>query len=211
MLSKGDQVRWKIYDDPLPYRAAMEILQQKAREVSNGQEQSVLLLEHLEVYTSREGSGQIKGIPLEQTDRGGGITYHNPGQRVIYPILNLKNYGKDLRWYVLTLEDWIAHSLNLLGVPAFCKEETRGIWLKENGGEAKIGFIGVRVSKWVTLHGAAVNIANDLVNFLKIDPCGLKACSVTSCQAAGYKVTLPQFDQALMNCFFKFFKPVPCS
>ena len=148
-----------------------------------------------------------KSIPLVYTGRGGKLTYHGEGQRVIYPILDLSSEGrqKDLRLYIRMLEEWIIKSLLHLGVRAFTIDGMVGIWVQDNGLPAKIASIGVRVKKWVTYHGIAVNISTDLSMFSSITPCGLTDARMISLKKLGVNVTLNEFDSIIKEEFVNIF------
>jgi lipoyl(octanoyl) transferase len=144
-------------------------------------------------------------FPVYDTGRGGRYTYHGPGQRVGYVMLDLAHRGKDVRCYVHALEGWVIDALGHFGVEARRAEGRVGIWCDtKNGQEAKIGAIGVRIRKWVTMHGFAVNIAPDLNHFSGIVPCGISEYPVTSLAALGIEATLADFDAALRATFVSF-------
>jgi lipoate-protein ligase B len=117
-----------------------------------------------------------QGIEIYQVNRGGGVTLHLPGQLVIYPIIDLNNLKKDIRYFIRFLEDWIIGFLALYGIPAYLKDKLAGIWVKER----KICFLGIGISRWVSFHGLSLNISPDLHYFSYINPCGLKNIQVTS-------------------------------
>jgi lipoyl(octanoyl) transferase len=204
----SSEVLWDRVREPVEYSQAVELIQRYAAGVKDGSmQQRVMLLEHQEVYTSPKALdvGAIYGIKLQPTNRGGDITYHGPGQRLIYPILDLRRYKMDLHWYVSALENWVAAALQKLNIPAFRKELSRGIWLEHNSQIAKIGFVGIRIQSWITLHGCAVNISNSIKYFSHIKPCGIENCKVTSCREAGHCVSLEEFDLSLIESFNSFF------
>ena len=189
-----DQVEWRIESAPVPYRAAHE--QQIARNaaISAGDaSELVWLLEHEPVYTA--GTSAPAGELLDprfdvvETGRGGRYTYHGPGQRVGYVLIDLAKRGKDVRVFVHALEDWVIATLGDFGVEAWAVPERIGIWTQDvDGSEAKIGAIGVRVRKWVTMHGFAVNLDPDLSHFSGIVPCGIADHGVTSMAKLGKAV-----------------------
>ena len=162
----------------------------------------VWLVEHPPVYTA--GTSAVADelvdarFPVVVAGRGGRYTYHGPGQRVGYLMLDLARRGRDVRRFVHALEHWVIDALALLGVEAFTADGRIGIWtIDRDGREAKVGAIGVRVKRWVTLHGFAVNIAPDLTHFGGIVPCGLADYPVTSLAALGIEADLATFDEAL--------------
>ncbi len=165
---------------------------------------TILLVEHADVYTGGTNAKNHElldagNIPVIHTGRGGKFTYHGPGQRVIYPIINLNiaPWQKDLKLYVSYLENWIISTLSSFDIDAYVIPGKVGIWTNDSNGEAKIGAIGVRVKKWVTYHGISVNISTDLTKFLGIIPCGLEGRKVTSMHEIGAKVSMNDFDTAL--------------
>ncbi|HSK49247.1 MAG TPA: lipoyl(octanoyl) transferase LipB [Solirubrobacterales bacterium] len=172
----------------VPYEEARETQRRLAAERQNGAIPDVLLLlEHPPVYTRGRRSTaaelpmgvewyEAQGIEVRDTDRGGRVTYHGPGQLVAYPIVSLRPYGDDVHTYVRNLERTMIESLAAHGVQAGLIEGETGVWV----GERKIGSIGVHVSRGVTTHGLAVNVSNDLQPFEWIVPCGIEGCRVTS-------------------------------
>lgn len=176
-------------------------------------DESIILTEHSDVYTAGSSYKDAElinagDIPVIYTGRGGKFTYHGPGQRVIYPLIDLNkgNRVKDIKHYVRNLEQWIINSLYLLGVTAFTINGSVGIWVSDpSGNRAKIGAIGIRVKKWVTYHGIAVNIHTDLSKYQGIIPCGINNFSVTSLEKIGVKISLNDFDIILKQEFKKIF------
>ena len=174
----------------------------------------VYLVEHLDVYTAGTNYRQEEllnhnNIPIIYTGRGGKFTFHGAGQRVIYPILNLAlpNRTKDLKLYIKMLEEWIINSLKHLGVEGYTIKDKVGIWVKTKDDKpAKIAAIGVRIRKWVTYHGIAVNISTDLSKFKGIIPCGLENALVTSLNQLGIYIEMSTFDKILEAEFIKIFK-----
>ena len=187
--------------------ARMEALQAAIRDT--GARELVWLLEHPPLYTSGTSADPAELLsqqfPVYDTGRGGRYTYHGPGQRVGYVMLDLAHRGKDVRCFVHALEGWVIDALGHFGVKARRAEGRVGIWCDtKNGQEAKIGAIGVRIRKWVTMHGFAVNIAPDLNHFSGIVPCGISEYPVTSLAALGIEATLADFDAALRATFVSF-------
>jgi lipoyl(octanoyl) transferase len=136
-----------------------------------------------------------------EAGRGGRYTYHGPGQRVGYVMLDLEKRGKDIRRFVHALEQWMIDALAPFGVNAHRAEGRIGIWVGDGAGEAKIGALGVRVKRWVTLHGFAINVAPDLTHFTGIVPCGIADFGVTSLAQLGKQIPLMRVDDALKNNF----------
>ena len=187
----------------MPYRAALA--EQEARNAAIAERRAgelVWLLEHPPVYTA--GTSAPEGELLEprfevvETGRGGRYTYHGPGQRVGYVLLDLAKRGRDVRRFVHALESWVIATLSDFGVEAWAVPERIGIWTGDvDGSEAKIGAIGVRVRKWVTMHGFAVNLDPDLSHFSGIVPCGVADYGVTSLARLGLAVAPEEWDGAL--------------
>jgi lipoyl(octanoyl) transferase len=144
------------------------------------------------------------GFPVFDAGRGGRYTYHGPGQRVGYLILDLEKRGKDVRRFVHALEGWMIASLASLGVAARREAGRIGIWTGQGSAEAKIGAIGVRVKRWVTLHGFSINVAPDLSHFNGIVPCGIAEYGVTSLATIGAESAMEPLDKALKDSFASF-------
>lgn len=197
----------------LKYQDALSIMEDKVNDVINDPaEETIYLVEHQDVYTAGTSHKDYELLNSHQITvfyigRGGKFTYHGPGQRVIYPILNLSSEKrqKDLKLYIELLERWIISSLSDFGVRAFTISDTVGVWVTENNCPAKIASIGIRVRKWVTYHGIAVNVSTDLDKFSGIIPCGLKDSPITSLKKLGIDISLNQFDEVLKDNFNKIF------
>lgn len=171
--------------------------------------EAVYLIEHQDIYTAGTNASKadiidLGNVPLVNTGRGGKITYHGQGQRVIYPVLNLSIRQQDIKQYVRYLEQWIINSLKIIGVEAHVIPGKVGIWTKKDSIDAKIGAIGIRVRKWVTFHGVSVNINPDLSRYNGIIPCGVDL-PVTSLEDLGMKIALQEFDTIIKNEFDKLF------
>lgn len=196
-------IDWEVSAGLTPYPEAvarMEQVQTAIRE-ENARE-LIWLLEHPPLYTGGTSADPAELLnqqfPVYDTGRGGRYTYHGPGQRVGYVMLDLAKRCKDVRCYVHALEDWVIDALARFGVEARRAEGRIGIWCDtKSGQEAKIGAIGVRIRRWVTMHGFAVNISPDLAHFGGIVPCGISEYPVTSLAALGIDATLNDFDEAL--------------
>jgi len=161
------------------------------------------MLEHPPVYTAGTSADVAELVDprfdVVETGRGGRYTYHGPGQRVTYVLLDLKKRSKDVRQFVHSLESWVIDTLGDFGVEAFAVPERIGIWTHDaSDAEAKIGAIGVRVRRWVTMHGFAVNLAPDLTHFTGIVPCGISEYGVTSMEQLGKTVAPEEWDEALL-------------
>ena len=202
-MNLHDSIDWEVADTQVAYPdavARMETVQAAIRE--DGARELIWLLEHPPLYTGGTSADPAELLseqfPVYATGRGGRYTYHGPGQRVGYVMLDLAKRGKDVRCYVHALEGWVIDALARFGVEARRAEGRIGIWCDTPGGqEAKIGAIGVRIRRWVTCHGFAVNVAPDLSHFGGIVPCGIAEYPVTSLAGLGIGVTLHDFDEAL--------------
>lgn len=199
-----DNIDWDVSDGLTPYPdavARMEQLQTAIRD-DNARE-LIWLLEHPALYTAGTSADPTELLsaqfPVYETGRGGRYTYHGPGQRVGYVMLDLAQRCKDVRCYVHALEGWVIDALGHFGVAARRADGRIGIWCDTPGGqEAKIGAIGVRIRRWVTMHGFAVNVAPDLRHFGGIVPCGIAEYPVTSLAELGIEADLADFDAALL-------------
>ena len=194
---------WRVSPGLTPYDAALAAMEARAGAIATGQAQELIwLLEHPPVYTAGTSADPAELVdprfPVVPAGRGGRYTYHGPGQRVGYTMLDLNRRGRDVRCFVHALEGWVIAALAEIGLAAFRAPGRVGIWtLDGEGREAKIGAIGVRVRRWVTLHGFSVNIAPDLSHFGGIVPCGLPDYPVTSLAALNHDIALETFDDAL--------------
>jgi len=177
----------------------------------------VWLVEHPPLYTAGTSANAADVIdarfPIYESGRGGQLTYHGPGQRVVYLMLDLKRRGPDVRRFVATLEDWIIHTLAVCNVRAERREDRIGVWVrrpeKGEGCEDKIAAIGIRVKQWVTLHGMALNVDPDLSHFSGIVPCGVseKRYGVTSLTDLGIPISMAEVDMILRREFDRLFGP----
>lgn len=209
MVDPSAAIDWTVSKDLVPYPEAFTAMEERISAISNGAaREQIWLLEHPPLYTAGTSADPAelidKRFPVYDAGRGGRYTYHGPGQRVGYVMINLGNRGRDIRCFVHALEGWVIDALQELGVPCFRAEGRIGIWTNVNGQEAKIGAIGVRVRRWVTMHGFSINVAPDLDHFGGIVPCGLAEFPVTSLRALGSKATTSELDAALKHCFLKF-------
>lgn len=210
-----DPIEWRVSDALVPYPHAVETMEAHAAAIRAGTApECVWLLEHPPLYTRGTSADDNELLapdrfPVFRTGRGGRYTYHGPGQRVGYVMLDLEKRGRDVRCYVAGLERWLIGTLADFGIAARQAPGRIGIWVDTPGGEAKIGAIGVRVRRWVTLHGFAVNLAPDLTHFDGIVPCGLAEYPVTSMAALGKPVSKDAFDDALRARFPRFLESLP--
>ncbi len=202
-MSPDYAIDWEVSDGLVAYPEAvarMEALQTAIRE--DGAREMIWLLEHPPLYTGGTSADPAELLseqfPVYKTGRGGRYTYHGPGQRVGYVMFDLAKRGKNVRCYVHALEGWVINALARFDVHARRAEGRIGIWCDTHyGQEAKIGAIGVRIRRWVTMHGFAVNVAPDLSHFGGIVPCGIAEYPVTSLADLGIDATLQDFDEAL--------------
>jgi lipoyl(octanoyl) transferase len=212
-------VEWRISDAPVPYPDAVAEMDSRVADIAAGNApELVWLLEHPPLYTSgtsgRDSDLLEARFPIFQTGRGGQITYHGPGQRVAYVMLDLKRRRPDVRAYVASLEEWIIRTLAAFNVRGERREDRVGVWVKRPdkgpGFEDKIAAIGVRLKRWVSFHGIAINVEPDLSHFSAIVPCGVvdPRYGVTSLVNLGLPVTLPDVDVALRQSFIDVFGAV---
>ncbi|MCR9179433.1 MAG: lipoyl(octanoyl) transferase LipB [Erythrobacteraceae bacterium] len=196
-------VEWRCDSAPVPYVEAMEAMEARNQAVAAGDVQELIwLLEHPPVYTAGTSADPAELVDprfdVVAAGRGGRYTYHGPGQRVGYLVLDLSRRGKDVRCFVHAIEGWVIATLAQFGVESWRAEGRVGIWTRDiDGAEAKIGAIGVRVRRWVTMHGFSVNLDPDLAHFSGIVPCGIAEYGVTSMARLGLKVSPEVWDAAL--------------
>ncbi|MEM9682703.1 MAG: lipoyl(octanoyl) transferase LipB [Pseudomonadota bacterium] len=217
-------IEWRIDDAPVEYGDALQIMEERVADIRAGYApEMVWLLEHPPVYTA--GTSAIEGdlltpnrFPVHQTGRGGQYTYHGPGQRVAYVMLDLQRWGPDVRRHVRLLEDWIIRTLATFNITGERRDGRVGIWVdraseKGPGREDKIAAIGVRVRRWVTYHGISLNVDPDLSHFDGIVPCGIEmpGLGVTSFADLGQLVSTSEVDMALKANFNRSFQPRPAS
>lgn len=207
-------VKWITLPGLVDYQEGIKTMEDQLDRVINSmQPDTIFLLEHKEVYTAGTSHNVEELLkpdlfPVIYTGRGGKFTYHGPGQRIIYPIINLNNTDKvkDLKLYITQLEKWIILTLAELGVHAFTIQGKVGIWVKNSRNiESKIGAIGIRVRKWVTYHGIAVNISPNLDNYSGITPCGINDFPITSLEDMGINISMTEFDIILKKKFIEIF------
>lgn len=198
---------WKAQDNLIGYEDAQRWMENRVVALQKGEaSECAWFLEHPPLYTLGT-SGKDKDIfasatlPTFKTGRGGQVTYHGPGQRVVYLMLDLKTRRQDLHWYMATLEEWLIQTLGHFGVKGERRAGRIGIWVDKEGYDCKIAALGVRVQKWVTSHGIALNVNPDLEAYKNIIPCGLSQYGVTSLADLGFSVTLPEVDEVLKTTF----------
>ena len=200
-----DTIEWRRDSALVPYRAALDLMTERNAAIAAGTAQELVwLLEHPPVYTAGTSAAAAELLDprfeVVEAGRGGRYTYHGPGQRVGYVLLDLKRRARDVRGFVHALEGWVIATLGDFGVAAWRSPGRIGIWTTDiDGREAKIGAIGVRIRRWVTMHGWSVNLAPDLSHFGGIVPCGIEDLGVTSLARLGIAVDAPMWDAALLS------------
>lgn len=198
-------LEWRQSTDLVLYPEALKIMQTRVAAIHTQQaNELVWLLEHPPLYTAGTSAKEqdlidASTLPVYQTGRGGQFTYHGPGQRIAYVMIDLGQRQKDLRAFIYALEQWIIDTLNLLKIKGERREGRVGIWVNTHVGEEKIAAIGVRISKWVSFHGIAINVHPNLDYFSGIVPCGLPEFGVTSLEKLGIQISLPELDLLLQQ------------
>ena len=218
LASGGEAVEWQVSKEPVPYPEAIAAMEARVTAIAAQEApELVWLLEHPPLYTSGT-SGKSSDLldprfPLFATGRGGQLTYHGPGQRVAYAMLDLKRRQPDVRAYVASLEEWLIRTLAAFNVRGERREDRVGVWVsrpdKGPGFEDKIAAIGVRLRRWVSFHGVSINVEPDLTHFDAIVPCGVAdpRYGVTSLVDLGHPVTMADVDIALRQAFEEVFGP----
>jgi lipoyl(octanoyl) transferase len=195
---------WRRDTALVPYTEALAVMEARNQAVAAGEAAELIwLLEHPPVYTAGTSADPAELVDprfdVVDAGRGGRYTYHGPGQRIGYLVLDLNQRGKDVRCFVHGIEGWVIATLARFGVESWRAEGRVGIWTKDiDGSEAKIGAIGVRVRRWVTMHGFSVNLDPDLAHFGGIVPCGIAEYGVTSMARLGLTVSAGEWDAALL-------------
>ena len=203
-------IEWRVSTAPVPYEEALGFMEERAAAIRAGTaRECIWLLEHPPLFTAGTSANPAElfnplGFPVYDAGRGGRYTYHGPGQRVVYVMLDLDKRSRDIRCFVHALEAWMIAALAELGVSAHRAEGRIGIWVGEGAEEAKIGALGVRIKRWVTLHGFALNVAPDLTHFTGIVPCGIAEFGVTSLAKLGKQIPLEGVDASLKRGFRPF-------
>ena len=210
-------VEWVVSDGLVDYEAAVGEMEARAEAISKGEaSERIWLVEHPPLYTAGTSAQDAdlldtKTFPVYRTGRGGQYTYHGPGQRVAYVMLNLKARRPDVRLFVSALEDWIIRTLDEFNVKGERREDRVGVWVKRpelaKDREDKIAALGIRVRRWVTFHGLSINVDPDLDHFQGIVPCGVQDHGVTSLVDLGLPVTMTDLDVALRRQFEAQFGP----
>ncbi len=219
-LAAPRAVEWRIDDRLVPYEEAVVGMERRVAAIGAGRSPGLVwLLEHPPLYTAGTSARDEDLLapdrfPVHRTGRGGQFTYHGPGQRVCYVMLDLKPRGQDVRRYVCDLEEWVIRTLARFNVKGERRDDRIGIWVARGGGrEDKIAAIGVRIRRWVTFHGIAINVEPALEHFSGIVPCGIAAANygVTSLIDLGLPVTMADLDVALKETFAEVFGASPAA
>ena len=205
-------IDWRIDDAPVAYAEAVAAMDARVAAIRAGTAaEQVWLLEHPPLYTAGTSARpqdllRPDRFPVHATGRGGQYTYHGPGQRVGYVMLDLHRRGRDLRGYVGDLEEWVIRTLDRFNVRGERRSGRVGVWVRRPGGrEDKVAAIGVRVRHWVTFHGVALNVDPDLDHFDGIVPCGIREHGVTSLVDLGIPVSMAEVDMQMRDCFDEIF------
>jgi len=215
MKTQAGGVEWCRADALVPYGRAVAEMEARVAAIHAGTAPELAwLLEHPPLYTA--GTSAVEAdllepgrLPVFKTGRGGQYTYHGPGQRIAYVMLDLSKRGRDVGCHVWRLEEWMIRVLARFGITGERREGRIGVWVARAGREEKIGAIGVRVRHWVTYHGLALNVDPNLGNYAGIVPCGISGYGVTSMAALGIKVTMADVDAALRQTFDDVFAGAP--
>lgn len=216
--SDDHPVGWAVSTEPVDYPAAVQAMEARVAAIAAGEASELIwLLEHPALYTAGVSSRDTDLLdaarfPVHQTGRGGQFTYHGPGQRVAYVMLDLNQRGRDVRTFVRGLEQWLIGGLAEFGIEAGVRDGRVGVWVERRGAgwsrEDKIAAIGVKVRKWVSFHGVSLNVEPDLSHFSGIVPCGITEHGVTSLVDLGVPATLDEADAALKVSAGRIFGPL---
>ncbi len=206
-------MEYKISDSPVEYREAISFMEDRVMKISNGDtDEMIWLLEHPSIYTAGLGSSDSEILdknkfPIYKTGRGGKLTYHGPGQKIVYIMLNLKaRQGKiDLRKYISVLGEWIVTIISELGIKSYFNKDRIGVWIKNPTQENKIAAIGIRVRKWITYHGIALNVNVNLNDFSGIIPCGINNYGITSIHKYVPSIEMKVIDDLIFKTLDKAF------
>ncbi len=207
---------WEVASAPVPYQDAITRMETRAAAIHAGTApELVWLLEHPPLYTAGTSARPEDLIapdllPVFKTGRGGQFTYHGPGQRVGYVMLDLKQRGSDVRRFVNDLEEWLIRTLAAFDVKGERRADRIGVWVARGGGrEDKIAALGVRVRRWITFHGVSLNVNPNLAHYAGIVPCGISQHGVTSLHDLGIEVSMAEVDQAMHDSFDDVFGTAP--
>ena len=213
----SEPVEWAIAEGHVAYEQAVAFMEARAEAIAEGRARELVwLVEHPPLYTAGTSAQEADLVepdrfPVHQTGRGGQYTYHGPGQRVAYVMLDLRRRAPDLRRYVAALEAWLIATLDAFNIRGERREDRVGVWVrrpdKGEAAEDKIAAIGIRVRRWATFHGVSLNVEPDLSHFSGIVPCGVTEHGVTSLVDLGIPVMMPEVDAAMRKTFEDIFGP----
>jgi lipoyl(octanoyl) transferase len=216
MVMQSGGIEWRASKTPVDYPAAVEEMEGRVAAIRTGAAAELIwLLEHPPLYTAGTSARDEEllepgRLPVHRTGRGGRYTYHGPGQRIAYVMLDLRKRGQDVRCYVHQLEEWIIRTLARFEVRGERRDGRVGIWVvRSSGNEEKIAAVGVRVRQWVTYHGLALNVDPELEHYSGIVPCGIAEHGVTSLAELGIAATMEEVDTALGRTFAEVFEVPP--
>ncbi|MGV8840704.1 MAG: lipoyl(octanoyl) transferase LipB [Bauldia sp.] len=210
----GGTPEWRTEPGLLPYPDAIAGMEQSVAAIADGAApERVWLVEHPPLYTAGTSARDEDlidphGLPVFRPGRGGQYTWHGPGQRVVYVMMDLRRRGHDVRAFVCALENWMIAAIATFGVTGGRRDGRIGVWVDTPAGEAKVAAVGVRVRRWVTFHGVALNVDPDLSHYAGIVPCGIRDHGVTSLRALGVDATMSDVDAALRATFAPAFAAV---
>ena len=206
------KINWKISSVPIPYFDAISTMESCVKKIRDtGEGETVWLLEHPALYTAGTSAKDDdllnqKMFPVYQSSRGGQYTYHGPGQRIAYVMLDLQRRGKDLHSYVRALEHWIIDTIATFGIEGVRRKGRVGVWVvMPDGQEAKIAALGIRIRRWVTFHGISLNVSPNLKHYEGIVPCGIQTYRITSLADLGINITTHEIDTILKHKFQMYF------
>lgn len=202
---------WQVTEELIPYPEALETMTERVKAIQSGTKpELVWLLQHPPLYTAGTSAKAADLLhpqfPVYEAGRGGQYTYHGPGQRIAYVLIDLSRRGKDVRVYVHQLEEWLIRALARLGVTALRREGRVGLWVQRpDGQDDKIAAIGVRISRWISFHGIALNVDPDLSHYAGIVPCGIRDHGITSLAQLGKTTDMGKVDEALRTAWMEIF------
>lgn len=208
----NNEIEYFLESNYIDYPSSISFMEKKVEDIhKNKCKEFLWFLEHEDIYTAGTSSKSKdlldpNKFKVYKTNRGGQFTYHGPGQRIVYVMIDLRKKGYDIRGFVTLLENWIISSLKTIGISASNDKDHVGIWVKEKNKLNKISSIGLRVRKGITFHGVSININPNLDNFKGINPCGKNSSAVTSIYKLGLDRKIKEFDNILIDNFKKTFK-----
>jgi lipoyl(octanoyl) transferase len=215
---QANAIEWSVSDQPVDYLSAVAAMEQRVAAIAEGRARELVwLLEHPPLYTAGTSARPqdlltTAGLPVFQTGRGGQYTYHGPGQRVAYVMLDVRRRAGDVRAFVTSLERWIIDTLSAFNIKGETRADRVGVWVARPelgpGREDKIAAIGIRLRRWVSYHGISINLEPDLAHFDGIVPCGIRDQGVTSLVDLGHVVSMTELDMALAEAFQARFGPL---